>query len=433
MIGIFQKIIDVRSRFSRYTTIIGFLSIYCLVLLLLGYLQWQRLEKYGHTRPSTNALYYRVSLNLIQGQMPYRDFAFEYPPLALLPIILPHLIKLGRVVNPSDYAWLFMLENVLMSMLLGLTIMRIASYFQPWPHCLRVLAVYSLLSMIIAPLLLGRYDLFPTLLMGVAVMEAIGGHPTRSGVWLGLGVAAKLFPIVLLPILSIYYLVSRNYRSLLGVFVGVTVSVGLTLLPFLPIGMDQLLSFLRYHQLRGLQIESVLAGIALAAHVLIFSPVTVEYNFGALHITSSIADTVLPWLPTLSILTFAVVFITLINCFRCEFEENGVITNEHLLLSLLSALLTFIVTSKVFSPQYISWLLPLASFLRLRQIILVAVVFAMTIVIYPFMYDRLVALQTLPIVLLNVRNFLTVVLLVWLVYSTVTGHQKKHFCVYREA
>jgi hypothetical protein len=182
-----------------------------------------------------------------------------------------------------------------------------------------------------------------------------------------------------------------------------------------------------------LQIESVLAGIALAAHVLIFSPVTVEYNFGALHITSSIADSVLPWLPTLSILTFTVVFITLINCFRCEFKENDVITNEHLLLSLLSALLTFIVTSKVFSPQYISWLLPLASFLRLRQIILVAVVFAMTIVIYPFMYDRLVALQTLPIVLLNVRNFLTVVLLVWLVYSTVTGHQKKHFCVYREA
>jgi uncharacterized membrane protein len=111
-----------------------------------------------------------------------------------------------------------MFENALMSVLLGLTVVRIVSYFQPWCRWLRILAVYTLLSMVSASLLLGRYDLFPTLLMGTAVAAAIDGHPTRSGIWLGLEVAAKLFPIVSLPIFSIYYLVSRNYRSLLKAF-----------------------------------------------------------------------------------------------------------------------------------------------------------------------------------------------------------------------
>src|SRR5438874_10283001 len=109
MTEVFYGVIASQSRFSRYATIMGFLLIYFLVLLLICYSKWQRLENYGHTGPSTNALYYSYSRNLLQGQMPYRDFSFEYPPLALLPIVLPHLIKLGRLVNPGEYAWLFML------------------------------------------------------------------------------------------------------------------------------------------------------------------------------------------------------------------------------------------------------------------------------------------------------------------------------------
>jgi hypothetical protein len=98
MTRVFYEFIGLQSRFSRYATIIGILTIHFLALLLICYLRWQQLGTYGHRMQ----LYYRYSCNLRQGQMPYRDFSFAYPPLALLPIVLPHLIKLSRTVNLSE-------------------------------------------------------------------------------------------------------------------------------------------------------------------------------------------------------------------------------------------------------------------------------------------------------------------------------------------
>ncbi len=34
----------------------------------------------------------QVALNMLDGQIPYRDFATEYPPLALLSFLLPALL-----------------------------------------------------------------------------------------------------------------------------------------------------------------------------------------------------------------------------------------------------------------------------------------------------------------------------------------------------
>lgn len=413
----FYAIIGLQSRGSQFAVLLGFTTIYLVGLLLICYLRWQRLADYS----TTAILYHRYSLNVIHGQMPYRDFSFEYPPLAILPIVLPQLINPGDSLNLAEYAWLFLFENAVISVLLGLTVVRIASYFLSWRRCLEVLAVYTLLSMITAPLLLGRYDLFPTLLMALSVAAVIGGHPTQVGIWLGLGLAAKLYPIVLLPVFSMYYWVSGRYRSLFKVFVGLSLAISLTIMPFLHIGMEQLLFFLQYHRLRGLQIESLPAGIILLGHILGFSPVAVVGNFGASHIDSSLADTVLKWLPALSLLAFAAVFVACLTCFRNEVKQFGAITNESLLIFSMAALLMFIVAGKVLSPQYFAWLLPFAPFLRLRQIAVITVIFAMTIAIYPFSYDSLIELQSRPILLLNVRNCLTIVLLIWIVTERLSA------------
>ena len=46
------------------------------VVTLPGIAQWHALDL---------SIYYQDSLQLLLGRMPYRDFALEYPPLALLP------------------------------------------------------------------------------------------------------------------------------------------------------------------------------------------------------------------------------------------------------------------------------------------------------------------------------------------------------------
>ena len=115
-------------------------------------------------------------------------------------------------------------------------------------------------------------------------------------------------------------------------------------------------------------------------------------NFGAYPLASSITHVALKWLTILFVFAFTVVVISSLNCFVREFKQIGSVTKESLLVFLMSALLAFISASKVFSPQYVGWLLPFSPFLRMRQIILVVVIFVMTIVIHLITYDRLLAL-----------------------------------------
>jgi hypothetical protein len=110
--------------------------------------------------------------------------------------------------------------------------------------------------------------------------------------------------------------------------------------------------------------------------------------------------------------------LVLVSCllrFRQERAARGAVTYASLAAYAVATLLAFIATNKVFSPQYLIWLLPFAPLLRPRQAGLFLAICAITIVIFPFDYNLLLAMQLLPVLLLNLRNALVVALLVWLV------------------
>jgi hypothetical protein len=88
----------------------------------------------------------------------------------------------------------------------------------------------------------------------------------------------------------------------------------------------------------------------------------------------------------------------------------GAPTLQGLVLGMVGALLALILGNRVFSPQYVIWLLPFAPFLpgRLRWLTLGA--FALTAVIFPFAYDGLIHLELVPVALLVARNLALVAL-----------------------
>jgi uncharacterized membrane protein len=352
-------------------------------------------------------LYYQNSFRLLHGQLPYRDFALEYPPLALLPFVLPRVATLGLPIDFSGYVWLFLIQNAVFSTLIALIVARIHS-----PQA-SALAFYALLVAVSAPLLPWRYDLFPALLTALALLSLLRGRPIWAGIWLGLGIAAKLYPIVLLPIFGAYYLASRNRLALARLAMGCVGAMAVTLLPFALTAPEQLLSFLRYHQLRGLQLESLPAGVIVLAHVIGLTPARLDFNYGALHLVSPLAAAALAWLPIALLGVFGVV----LACCAARFREEqlaGGVTNETLVAYCAAALLAFIVTNKVFSPQYIIWLLPFAALLRARQAATLLAICGLTIALFPFDYDHLLAMQIWPVLLLNLRNLLALALLIWL-------------------
>ena len=356
------------------------------------------------------SIYYQDSLQLLLGRLPYRDFALEYPPLALLPFALPRLVTFGVRIDFIGYVWLFLIENAIFSTLIALVIAQIRGLRAAWP----ALALYALLVAVVAPLLPWRYDLFPALLTALALLCLVRQRPGWAGIWLGLGVAAKLYPAVLLLLFGAYYLAGKNRPALLRLALGSAGALAATLLPFVLIAPGPLLSFLRYHELRGLQLESLPAGVIVLAHVLGMTPARLEFNYGALHVASPLVGVVLRWLPVAFIVIFGAVLLSGWARFREEPAANGRVTNASLMAYSVAALLAFIITNKVFSPQYIIWLLPFAPLLRLRQASLLLAIFALTIVLFPFNYDHLLGMELLPVLLLNLRNLLTAALLGWL-------------------
>lgn len=388
---------------------INHLAVLWVLLIGISLLTW--LKRFD-THVADLQLYYKSSLSLLQGQMPYLDFPLEYPPLALLPMVLPQLVNLGQF-GFSGYVVFFLLENLLLTTLIALLLLRVVSHYQQRQH-FWTLRAYILLACLSGPILLWRYDLFPAVLTLLALLFVLNGRPIIAGMWLGLGIAAKLYPIVLLPIFAAYYLASRNYRGLLRLLLGTIGATCLTLLPFALIAGSEILSFLRYHQLRGLQIESLPAGVVSLAHVLGLTKASVVHNYGAFHLESPLASSILKLLPFMSILSFLGVTAICLGSFRHEYAMKGRITAKNLVTYTIAVLLTFITISKVFSPQYIVWLLPFVSLLRPRQLGLMLGIFALTMLIFPGTYDRLLEMQASSVLVLNLRNLLVVVLLLWL-------------------
>jgi hypothetical protein len=393
-------------RASTYV-VIGLLAFQLIVLLTVALVtlpsiaQWHALDL---------SIYYQDSLQLLLGQLPYRDFVLEYPPLALLPFALPRLVTFGQRIDFISYVWLFLIESAIFSTLIALVIAQIRGLRAAGP----ALALYALLVAVTAPLLPWRYDLFPALLTALALLCVVRQRPGWAGIWLGLGVAAKLYPAVLLLVFGAYYLAGKNRPALLRLALGSAGALAATLLPFVLIAPGPLLSFLRYHELRGLQLESLPAGVIVLAHVLGITPARLEFNYGALHVASPLAGAVLSWLPVAFVVLFGVVLVSGMARFREEQAADGRVSRESLVAYSVAALLAFIITNKVFSPQYVIWLLPFAPLLRLRQASALLAICALTIVLFPFNYEHLLGMELLPVLLLNLRNLLTVALLSWL-------------------
>lgn len=358
-------------------------------------------------------IYYKSSLYLLEGKLPYRDFNLEYPPFAILPFVLPRMVALGLAKNYYIYAFLFLLENIVFSTINMLLLLQVVSVYASQRQTIRVLVFYTFFALIISPVLLWRYDLFPTVLTVVALVAVLSNRPTLAGISLGLGVAAKLYPLVLLPVFTLYFFTNKSYRAILNIWLGTLGAVFLSFLPFIITTKDKLFSFLDYHKERGLQIESLPAGIISLVHKWGLIEVKTIASYGSRDIVSPLDHIVLAVLPLLLMIVYISM---LISCWYRFREEKNIkkekLKVDSLVAYTLLALLIFIITNKVFSPQYIVWIIPFAALLKPHHAILMLAICITTYIMASFGSFR--QLDYVKIVWLNLRNFLILGFSIWI-------------------
>lgn len=363
-------------------------------------------------------LYLEKAHAFVTGLLPYRDFPFEYPPAALIPMVAPYVAGFSGDVTLDAYKVLFAAWEALLLLGLGFVVERIGARIGiRW-------AVPRLIVVTVGAILAitWRYDLFPSLLVMVAVWAAIERRPVLVGFALGLGVLAKLYPIALLPALALPWLRPFDLGRLvrLGATIALTILVGL--LPFVALAGDDAFAFLSYQVGRGLQIESIGGGLAVLAGLVGGATPTLSFGYSAVQVEGPLARALLGVLPAVTVIAFGLLawsaWARVRDAARARpGDDDGGVSPATLVALASASLLVLLVTSKVYSIQYVVWLVPFVALLRGWQFWLGVAIVALTIPIHPLLYADLVQQQALPILVLSLRNALVVGLTLWLLVS----------------
>jgi hypothetical protein len=363
-------------------------------------------------------LYLQKAHAVVTGLLPYRDVPFEYPPAALIPMVVPYLAGFAPDLGFDAYRVLFAAWEAALLLGLGFVVERIGVHIgNRW-------AVARLIVVVLGAILAitWRYDLFPSVLVMVALWAAIERRPMLVGLALGLGVLAKLYPVALLPALALPWLRPFDPGRLvrLGATFGLTILAGLA--PFYLLAGDNAFGFMSYQVGRGLQIESIGGGLAVLAGLIGGDAPRLSFGFSAVQVEGQLATALLGILPIVTLIGFAL--LAWFGWTRVQdearagrTEDDGSVRPETLVTLTFASLLLLLVTSKVYSIQYVVWIVPFVALLRGWQFWLGVAVVALTMPIHPLLYSDLVQQQALPILVLNLRNALVVALLGWLLVS----------------
>jgi uncharacterized membrane protein len=207
---------------------------------------------------------------------------------------------------------------------------------------------------------------------------------------LGLAVVTKVYPAVLLPLFVAYVWRQQGRRAALitlGVFAAVVVTIALS---FAVVGPDGFASSIGRQVSRPLQIESLGSSFLLAAHQVFGLGITMHSGHGSQNLAGTGPD-------VLAVLTSVLQAAAVIGIWA--WFARGPAQRERLVRASAAALCAFIVFGKVFSPQFLIWLVPFVPLVRGRRGLAASAVLAAALVVtqvwFPFRYWDL-ALQFDP-------------------------------------
>jgi uncharacterized membrane protein len=262
-----------------------------------------------------------------QGRVPYRDFAVEYPPGALPAFLAP--------MPFGDYAGAFAWTMAVC----GVALVAVLAFVR------REAAFYAALAPVLAgSLILSRYDLWPSLLLVAAIAALLADRHAPGWALLGAAVAAKLWPVVVVPV-ALTWTLRRGRPG--AVLAGVAVVVAV-FGPFAIVAPHGLWESMRGQASRPLQLESL-----GAAFLTTFGHPGVVSSHGSQNVVGH--DALGSALSALAAASLAAIWAGF---------ARGEASVERLVRFSAAAVCAFVAFDKVLSPQYLLWLIPLVPLVR---------------------------------------------------------------------
>jgi hypothetical protein len=369
---------------------------------------------YRHRQIIDTPIYQRYGDAMADGKVPYRDFRLEYPPAALPAFVIPSLLR-SQDGDLRGYRSGFEAEMLVCGALTLAFMLSILLSLEAGP--VRIGAALGFAAL--APLLLGsvvlsRFDLWPVALMVGALAAFVAGRDRVGSGVLGLAVAAKIFPAVLVPVAAAWIWRRSGRREALvclAVFVAVVLAC---FLPFLVLAPDGVWHSVTTQTSRPLQIETLGAGVLLVAHAVGGLGITMRSGHGSQNLAGNAPDALAAIQTVLQAAALVATWI---------WFARGPASRERMIRASAVAVCAFVAFGKVLSPQFLIWLVPLVPLVRgtrgLAASALLGLALVLTQLWFPFNYwDLALHFATYPSWLVLLRDLTLVVLFAVLLVAT---------------
>ncbi|MFN2468263.1 MAG: glycosyltransferase 87 family protein [Gaiellaceae bacterium] len=364
----------------------GWAALATLLALALFLAAWSLLHVgfYNRDQVIDTPVYQRYGDAMVDGKVPYRDFAVEYPPGALPAFVLPSLVR-------SEAGDLEGFERIFEALMwlcgaaaLGFMLLTLDAAGAGRGRIGAAVGFAAVSPLLVGSVVLTRFDLLPAALTVGALAGLVSGRERLGLGALGLAAATKIYPVVLLPV-ALAYVWRRHGRREAGICSAAFVAVVLLCFaPFLVLAPGGVLSSLSGQAGRPLQIESLGSGILLVSHQLFGFGIEMESGHGSQNLVG-IAPAVLAVLLTL------VQAGALVGTW--VWFARGPADRERLIRASAASVVAFVALGKVLSPQFLIWLVPLVPLVRGRRGLaatgVLALALALTQTWFPFRYWEL--------------------------------------------
>ncbi|MFO0984207.1 MAG: hypothetical protein U1E76_21210 [Planctomycetota bacterium] len=371
-------------------------------------------------------LYFEYARRFAAGLRPYADVPVEYPPLALALFSLPMALVPAAACRPdvpaaqleryfATYRAGFVSEMLLLDVLGFAALAWVCG-------CARLgaapLIAYTVFGALLQPLVYDRFDLALGVLLLAAIAPAAGGRLARAASLLATcaGFLLTLVPILLLPLLV---LMPRRaaplWRRIGEAVLWFAVPGAAVTAIAAAVWGSALFGFVGYHRERGIQIESTWSSVALLGKWFGQS-FGIDDAYGAQHLTGGATRVMRALsLPVMAVAWIASTLLVLAAWHRQRDRDHRAMVAADACTGCVAVLLAFLICSKVLSPQFMLWLVPLVPVCCPRDLrarnwlwLVFGLVLLLTSWIFRYRYWDLVAFRTGAVILLLARNALLV-------------------------
>ena len=330
---------------KRYWQLILFGTIHALILLFLfnSFIYHSNSSLVGDI-----SLFFNYSSKIIHGSLPYRDFAVEYPPLAMVFFTIPRLIASSL----NAYHIAFTAEILIFDLLALFLLSRLSRNLGI--NSIATLIIYTVLLLAIGPILIYRFDLIPAVMV-IASLDAFNREKyDLTWIILAAGVMTKIYPVVIAPILLIYQLSRHHNKEALREAALFTFTIGILAAPAFFISPAGLWNSFTIQIHRGLQLESTYSSCLLLLQNLGHTKVFIETTGplpASIDVISPVANILAKIAPLVMILGLTLIYSSYYRRHRNE-KELSSSDNHTDMANIINysflAILIFILSNSVF-------------------------------------------------------------------------------------